>query len=150
MRLAIAWRYRLQLPLEDASISPVTYWRLQWPLFECEVKYQEPQFTPGSIPTEGDGGATASTRPRRILPPRSTYRAESRIVRLYPKWPQQPGFPTIRQQRGRGRRNSEWLAGLCRLLIGMIGSLQARFPRFTPKLPSRHNRTRPLRGGDAV
>ncbi len=44
-RLAIAWRYRHRLPLENVPLWPITYWRWHWPRFESEVKYQEMLYT---------------------------------------------------------------------------------------------------------
>jgi hypothetical protein len=73
MRLAIAWRYRLGMPLADETVSPVAYWRWHWPRFESEVKYRELRYTLAPLSTEGEGRRTGGAGARRILPPPSAY-----------------------------------------------------------------------------
>jgi hypothetical protein len=66
-RLAIAWRHRHLLPLENVAVLPVTYWRWHWPRFESEVKYQELRYTLGLFPPRG----TREEKLRIILEERS-------------------------------------------------------------------------------
>jgi hypothetical protein len=56
-RLAIAWLYRLQLPLDPADPATAAYWRWQWPRFECVVKYQELRYTLALCPPKGTAGS---------------------------------------------------------------------------------------------
>lgn len=53
IRLAIAWRYRRQLPLEDVTVTPTQYWRRYWPRIESVVKYEELRYTLALCPPRG-------------------------------------------------------------------------------------------------
>jgi hypothetical protein len=130
MRLAIAWRYRLQLPLEDPSISPVTYWRWQWPLFECEVKYQELRYTLALCPPRG----TAEEQ-RALVLEESCRRI--RHIELKPglfgyiqSGRANRDFQLFGNSAVAAHRNSEWLAGLW-AFDRYDRFLEARFPCFT-------------------
>lgn len=63
IRLAVAWRYRRQLPLKDPAVTTIPYWRWFWPRIESEVKYQELRYTLSLRPPKG----RASTVHKAIL-----------------------------------------------------------------------------------
>jgi hypothetical protein len=53
VRLAVAWRYRRQLPLKDPAVTTIPYCRWFWPRIESEVKYQELRYTLSLRPPKG-------------------------------------------------------------------------------------------------
>jgi hypothetical protein len=53
IRLAVAWRYRRQLPLAEPAVTTIQYWRWFWPRIEGEVKYQELRYTLSLQPPKG-------------------------------------------------------------------------------------------------
>jgi hypothetical protein len=53
IRLAVAWRYRRQLPIKDPTVTTIPYWRWFWPRIESEVKYQELRYTLSLRPPKG-------------------------------------------------------------------------------------------------
>jgi hypothetical protein len=130
-RLAIAWRYRLTLPLDRADLTTVWYWRWQWPRFECVVKYQELRYTLALCPPKG----TAEEQ-RAVILEESCRRL--RHIELNPGlFAYIQSGRTNRDFRLFGRNpttahlNSEWLAGLW-AFDRYERYLEGRFPRFTP------------------
>jgi hypothetical protein len=110
IRLAIAWRYRRELPLEDPTVTPTRYWRLYWPRIEAVVKYEELRYTLTLFPPKGTKAQRRATlleemgrrtRHVRANPMLYTYirlDRHDRDARLF------GGDPAIAQA------NSEWLA----------------------------------------
>lgn len=81
IRLAVAWRYRRQLPLADPAVTTIQYWRWFWPRVESEVKYQELRYTLSLKPPKGRASTVhnavleeAGRRARHIALNQSLYR----------------------------------------------------------------------------
>jgi hypothetical protein len=53
IRLAIAWRYRRQMPLVYTLVTPIQYWRHYWPRIEAVVKYEELRYILALFPPKG-------------------------------------------------------------------------------------------------
>jgi hypothetical protein len=129
-RLAIAWRYRHRLPLENVTVSPVTYWRWHWPRFESEVKYQEMRYTLGLFPPKG-----SREEMRRII-------LEERTRRVHHIQSDPELFSYLRNGRidldselftiepAIAVKNSEWIAGLWAFDRYEL-FIEGRFPRLT-------------------
>jgi hypothetical protein len=149
MRMAIAWRYRLQLPLADSTISPITYWRWHWPRFDSEVKYQELRYTLSCYPPKGPAAEIRATileeqvrrlRHIEINPALFGYVESGRIDR---------DLELFARDQGTTHASSEWIAGLW-AFDRYDRYLEARFPRFMPGYRPGGAAQAPLGDGDMM